>query len=202
MWLDNDPREPMSEDMPLTLQMTMDLCSVERDDLPIEERKRDLYTFTTCIAIRSPAPREAQRRVDSTFRTGRCPHLAFSYPYQKIRGRGTLQGGGRQARYNFENKSYETILDFFRNSEITSLEMYADVIRSYIVRPTIMHRRDMTQIMTNTFNPFISSALDSNMNLQIILETISIKPISKDDSRYASISTNASEPSDAVTSGV
>jgi hypothetical protein len=42
MWLDNDPREPVSEDMPLTLQMMADLCSVDRDDLLIEERKRDV----------------------------------------------------------------------------------------------------------------------------------------------------------------
>jgi hypothetical protein len=54
MWLDNDPREAVSEDMPLTLQMMTDLCSVDRDDLPIEERKRDVvyshnvlrHTFT------------------------------------------------------------------------------------------------------------------------------------------------------------
>jgi hypothetical protein len=79
----------------------------------------------------------------------------------------------RQARYNLETKSYDTILDFLRDSEITNLEMYADVVRSSIVRPTIMHRRDMTQIMTNTFNPFISSALESNMDLQIILDEYS-----------------------------
>jgi len=51
--------------------------------------------------------------------------------------------------------------------------MYADVIRASIVRPTIMFERDMTQIMTNTFNPFISSVLDSNMDLQIILDEYS-----------------------------
>jgi hypothetical protein len=56
---------------------------------------------------------------------------------------------------------------------ITSSEMYADVILASIVRPTIMFERDMTQIMTNTFNPFVSSVLDPNMDLQIILDEYS-----------------------------
>jgi predicted Mrr-cat superfamily restriction endonuclease len=39
LWLDNDPRESISEEVPQTLQMMTDLCSVSRDDLP----KDDMY---------------------------------------------------------------------------------------------------------------------------------------------------------------
>ena len=40
--LDNDPREPVSEDMPLTLYMMTDLCSVNKDDLLVNEMRREL----------------------------------------------------------------------------------------------------------------------------------------------------------------
>ena len=50
-----------------------------------------------------------------------------------------------------------------------NLDIYTDIIRASITRPTVIFKRDMTQIMTNTFNPFISSVLNSNMELQIIL---------------------------------
>ena len=45
LWLDNDPREPVSEDMPLTLQMMTELCSVNKNDLPVNEMRREVvYT--------------------------------------------------------------------------------------------------------------------------------------------------------------
>jgi len=53
------------------------------------------------------------------------------------------------------------------------LDTYANVIRASITRSSIVFKRDMTQIMTNTFNPFISAVLNSNMDLQMILDEYS-----------------------------
>ena len=54
-----------------------------------------------------------------------------------------------------------------------NLDLYTDIIRASITRPTVIFKRDMTQIMTNTFNPFTSAVLNSNKDLQIILDEYS-----------------------------
>jgi hypothetical protein len=37
LWMDNDSAETLSEDMPRTLQLLTDLCSVDKKDLPHPE---------------------------------------------------------------------------------------------------------------------------------------------------------------------
>jgi hypothetical protein len=174
MWLDNDPREPVSEEMPLTLQMMADLCSVDRDDLPIEERKRDVVYSHNVHRHTFTCTKRGEKRCRFNIPHWTLPaSRVFLHLPKDSEKRELHRAVAIKARYNLETKSYDTILDFLRNSEITSLEMYADVIRSSIIRPANMHCRDMKQIMTNTFNPFISSALKSNMDLQIILDEYS-----------------------------
>jgi hypothetical protein len=49
LWLDNDPREDVIEDMPRTIRMMTDLCSVDRRDIKDNEiygRQVYRHTFT------------------------------------------------------------------------------------------------------------------------------------------------------------
>ena len=48
LWLENDPREKISENMPKTVQLLNDLCTVSRNDLPggLYATKVHKYTFT------------------------------------------------------------------------------------------------------------------------------------------------------------
>jgi hypothetical protein len=71
-----------------------------------------------------------------------------------------------------EVMTYDSFQVFLHMNRIT-LDVYCDVIRGLIRRPTIVLQRDMTQIMTYMFNPFIGSILNSNMDLQIILDEYS-----------------------------
>jgi hypothetical protein len=71
-----------------------------------------------------------------------------------------------------EEREYEDVVDFLQKNELT-VDGYYDVIRASIRRPTLVFQRDMTQIMTNTFNPFICRSLRANSDLQIILDEYS-----------------------------
>ena len=49
LWLDNAPAEVVAEEMPLTMQMVTDLCSVDKDDLVDPEMIKNqthAHTFT------------------------------------------------------------------------------------------------------------------------------------------------------------
>ena len=172
LWLDNDPKEPVSDDMPKTLEMMTDLCSVSKADLVgfcdedmVYANHVHKHTFT------------CTKRGETSCRFN-IPHwplpvsrvllpLPQDYP-----GRDSLRRQAKQVRVNLETKSYDDILSFFQDNGM-NLDLYIDYIRATITRPTVIFERDMTQIMTNTFNPFISSVLNSNMDLQIILDEYS-----------------------------
>ncbi|XP_028966971.1 uncharacterized protein LOC114828168 [Galendromus occidentalis] len=62
---------------------------------------------------------------------------------------------------------------FTRTKRDCDHQRYQDLIRLSLKRPTLLFKRDMTQIFVNTFNPWISSVLNSNMDLQIILDPYS-----------------------------
>jgi hypothetical protein len=71
-----------------------------------------------------------------------------------------------------ETKSYDTIEQFLTDNRL-DMKSYFDVTRASLIRPTIVFRRDMTQLWTNTFNPWIASILNSKMDLQKLLDEFS-----------------------------
>lgn len=62
LWLDCDCREPVSESMPNTIQLVIDLCSVSRDDLPGDQYNNQVHRH---------APNEVKQHAASTYPTGR-----------------------------------------------------------------------------------------------------------------------------------
>jgi hypothetical protein len=171
LWLNNDPKETVSEEMPLTLQLMTDLCSVDKADLTVGDKdtyySNNVHRHTfTCT-----------KRGEKSCRFN-IPHWSLSVsrvfiPMPKENPiRGKMVKKAKEVRENLETKTYTDMIEFFKDNNLT-LDTYSDVIRASIHRPTIVFKRDITQIMTNQFNPFISSVLNSNMDLQIILDEYS-----------------------------
>ncbi|XP_028966621.1 uncharacterized protein LOC100900662 [Galendromus occidentalis] len=168
LWLNDDPKEDISEEMPRTLQMITDLCSVDESDLSTPDMIRNqthAHTFT------------CTKRGEQSCR--------FEIPYWPIHRtrvllplsrddgrRKTLKIKVADARKKLESKTYDTIEAFMMDINCDGVT-YLELIRSSLKRPTILFKRNMSQIFINTFHPWIASALNSNMDLQIILDPYS-----------------------------
>lgn len=167
LWLDCDYREPVSESMPNTIQLVTDLCSVSRDDLPGDQYNNQVHRHTfTCT-----------KRGETTCRFN-IPYWPMSetrvlLPMSKDDGRRSgFQLKAAKLRKLLEEKHYDTLGEFYIDNNITKAQ-YLDIIRSTLRRPTLMFKRDFTEIYTNTFNPWIAQTLGSNSDLQFILEEYS-----------------------------
>lgn len=168
LWLACDPAEDLSEDMPRTVQLINDLCSVHKQDLANPEMIRNQthsHTFT------------CTKRGEQTCR--------FNIPYwpmyrtlmllplaKEDERRKSLRKRVREARSKLETKVYDTIESFLADMDC-DFASYLNLIRSSLKRPTYFLQRDMSQLYINAFHPWIASMLNSNMDLQIILDPYS-----------------------------
>lgn len=166
LWLENSPREDLSEDMPLTVQLITDLCSVDKNDLEdpgMIENQTHAHTFT------------CTKRGEQ--------HCRFNIPYwpmfrtrvlvplsKEDSRRERLKEKAKSAREKLETKTYNSIQAFISDINCNH-DQYLDMVRSTLKRATVYFKRNMSQIFINTFNPWIASVLKSNMDLQIILDT-------------------------------
>ncbi|XP_055622388.1 uncharacterized protein LOC129765957 [Toxorhynchites rutilus septentrionalis] len=160
LWLANDPREQMSENMPGTVELIDFLCSVSSENLP-ETYSNQVHKHTfTCF-----------KRNDK-----RCRFNIPYWPMDQTRvlipitaGDGRRDQLSRRAakmRDTLETKVFDTLEAFLADSNCT-FDYYLDVIRSSIRRPTVIMKRSMTQLpSSNPFNPWIAKILRSNMELQ------------------------------------
>lgn len=166
LWLANDPQEDISENMPATVQLIDNLCSISSEDLPdCYGNQVHKHTFT------------CYKRNEN-----RC---RFNIPYWPIKEtrillpiatddgrREQLKRRSSKIRDILETKAFESIDQFLDDCNCT-YEYYLDVVRASINRPTILLRRSMTELWTNPFNPWIADVLRSNMDLQFIPEAFS-----------------------------
>lgn len=166
LWLDNDPKEPVSENMPQTIQLITDISSVHESDLPsMYSNQVHNHTFT------------CTKRGEISCR--------FNIPYWPMKTtrillpliednehRAVLRSKAKEVRNLLETKKYDTIDSFLADNHL-GYPTYLDVIRSTLTRPTVCFERDMSQIMTNTFHPWIAQIMNSNMDIQFILEEYS-----------------------------
>jgi hypothetical protein len=72
-------------------------------------------------------------------------------------------------REALDNKTYGSIDAFLKYNGL-SYERYLNLIRAKPKRPSVLFKRTMQQIFTNTFNPWIANVLNSNTDLQFILD--------------------------------
>jgi hypothetical protein len=106
----------------------------------------------------------------------------FNIPYWSMDTtrilRPTSSGSGCHADYKkkafkmrqyLELKMYDTKA-FWEDHNVKDLKEYLNIISASISRPSIMIKRHMMELWTNTFHPWIANVLKSNMDLQFILE--------------------------------
>ncbi|CAH0586945.1 unnamed protein product [Chrysodeixis includens] len=169
LWLDNDPKEIVSEQMPKTIELIEALCSVSTEDLPDKatyENQVHRHTFT-CY---KKDEKECRFRIPYWPMEETCVLLPMS---EFNKDKKVLQDQAASLRQNLKRcSSYTSIAEFLADFGHTQ-STYLDVIRSSLKKPTLFFKRNMNQTHTTTFNPWISGVLCSNMNLQIILNEYS-----------------------------
>lgn len=167
LWLNNDPKESISEDMPRTIELMNTLASVSRGDLPAEMYSNQTHQHTfTCT-----------KRGESTCR--------FGIPYWPMRKtmvllplakgdprKATMQKSAERLKTILEQKVYDSVEEFLVDNHLTERK-YLDTIRASLRRPTMLFKRNMSEIYTNTFNPWLARVLGSNSDLQFILDEYS-----------------------------
>lgn len=67
---------------------------------------------------------------------------------------------------------YDSIDSFLHDNGLDD-ENYLNLIRATLSRPKLIFKRNMDEIMTNTFNPWIATIMNSNTDLQFILDEYS-----------------------------
>ncbi|KAL3253179.1 hypothetical protein MRX96_054645 [Rhipicephalus microplus] len=69
-----------------------------------------------------------------------------------------------------EYGDFEDLASFLRAFGLHSEQEYMDVLRASLSRPSVLHRRTPAEKFVNAFNAWIGRVLDSNMDMQIILD--------------------------------
>ncbi|KAL3179531.1 hypothetical protein MRX96_037915 [Rhipicephalus microplus] len=69
-----------------------------------------------------------------------------------------------------ESDDFEDLASFLRAFGLHSEKEYIDVLCAGLSRPCVLHRRTPAEKFVNAFNAWIGRVLDSNMDMQIILD--------------------------------
>lgn len=168
LWLNEDPRETVSENMPRTIDLVKKLSSVARDDVPndsIYANQIHEHTFnckkqgeTTCRFGIPYWPMLTTRVL--------VPIPQFDERHQ------LLQQKAEDLRMSLSKRQY-TSMDEFLNVNGLNYDSYLDIVRSTLRRPTLLFRRNFDEFMTNTFNPYLAGEANSNIHIQFILDEYS-----------------------------
>ncbi|XP_029708282.2 uncharacterized protein LOC109400233 [Aedes albopictus] len=166
LWLNNDPNEAVSENMPATAHLIDSLCSVKAVDLP-ESYGNQVHKHTFTCFKRG----EKSCRFNIPYWPTDQTRVLLPLPVDDGR-RTQLKKRSTEIHNLLETKTFETFAEFLHGCKCT-IESYLDIIRASIKRPTVLIKRSMTELWTNPFNPWIANILQSNMDLQFILEEFS-----------------------------
>lgn len=91
---------------------------------------------------------------------------------QSDKRRQTLQQNAKELRTSLHERRYAGMDDFLKANVLTH-DSYLDIVRSTSRRPTLLFRRNFDELMTNTFNPYIAGEVNSNIDIQFILDEYS-----------------------------
>ncbi|XP_063235890.1 uncharacterized protein LOC134538481 isoform X7 [Bacillus rossius redtenbacheri] len=168
LWLNDDPRETVSENMPRTIDLVETISSVARDDVPsnsIYANQIHKHTFT------------CTKRGETTCRFG-IPYWPMTttrvlVPIPQSNGRRQmLQQKAKEMGISLGEHRY-ACMDEFLNANCLTYVSYLDIVRSTLRRPTLVFRRNFDELMTNTFNPYLAGEVNSNIDIQFILDDYS-----------------------------
>lgn len=166
LWLEHDPQESMDENMPETLRLIDELCSVDSNQLTYPKCQTHKHTFT-CYKKNNK-----KCRFGAPFWPMLKTRILIPMPKEDGR-KDTLKTKFVSLHKNLEENDYKSIDDFFSQNKVKDEDHYLNIIRAGISRPRVMLKRDVKQIWMNSFNPWIAPFLNSNMDIQFILEEFS-----------------------------
>lgn len=69
-----------------------------------------------------------------------------------------------------ESGQFDSLEEFLGAFNVRSNKEYMDILKARFARPCVLHCRTPAQKFVNTFNLWIAKVLDSNMDLQVILD--------------------------------
>ncbi|XP_075526543.1 uncharacterized protein LOC142558274 [Dermacentor variabilis] len=169
LWLDNAPDEDLSMHMPRTLEMATTLLSLDTTYLKRERTQVHQHTHT-CYKRNS-----TKCRFNVPFMPIDEPMVVVPFPSLESEAQKKLiemlQINYQAMHQALETTNYDSLQQFWEHHGITDREQYISVLRAGTPRPTVMLPRTVQQKRVNYFNPWVASVLDSNMDLQIVLDT-------------------------------
>ena len=163
LWLENDPREPVSENIPQTITLLTDLCSVS-DDYIQDKITNQIHRHTFTCTKRG----ETSCRFNIPFWPMKETRILITMARTEQR-RAPLQQQSKKVLEAIENKTYVSI-DAFVKDNCLRYRRYLNLIRSTLKRPSVLFKQTVQQIFTNTFNLRIANVLKSNTDFQFILD--------------------------------
>lgn len=182
LWLENAPNDEelsgVEGAMPKTLEMvdallTLDTSVLKRPRTQTHQHTHTCYkrgrtkcrfgapfmpSASTKILVPFPPIADAAAGEDAATIRERERREDLKAKYEEMHE--ALERGG----------DFESLDDFLRTFDVRSEEQYMDVLRAGVSRPCVLHRRTPAEKFVNAFNPWIGRVLDSNMDLQIILD--------------------------------
>ncbi|XP_065304810.2 uncharacterized protein [Dermacentor albipictus] len=168
LWLENAPHEELGPQMPETVRMAEHLISLDAESLHRPRCQTHQHTQTcykngrTKCRFNAPFwPMEESRVI--------IP-LPPAHTEEEKKSRTKLKERYNNIHTALETTVYESIEDMRRHNNVADAEEYITILRAGISRPTLMLKRNCHQVHFNFFNPWIASVLNSNMDLQIVLD--------------------------------
>ncbi|XP_077536008.1 uncharacterized protein LOC144148333 [Haemaphysalis longicornis] len=168
LWLDNAPQEEVSADMPRTLEMVESLFTLDTDLL--KRPRTQLHAHTHSCYKRG----RTKCRFEAPFIPSNDTTIVVPFPPTEDEAekahRQKLKQRYEEMHDALERGSFISLEEFLATFDVRSDAEYMDILRAGFTRPCVLHRRTPAQKMVNPFNPWTAKVLDSNMDLQVILD--------------------------------
>jgi hypothetical protein len=166
LWMDNDPKETIGEDMPQTINLINHLCSLSYKNSKFGSSQIHNHTFT-CYK-----KNDKQCRFNAPFWPMDKTRVLIPMSAEDGRRKGYAKKF-KNLKQNLEEKYYDTFDAFLTENSIDNIDEYLNILRSGIKRPMVLMQRTIEQIWVNSFNNWLLKIIRSNMDLQFILEEYS-----------------------------
>ncbi|CAG4939053.1 unnamed protein product [Colias eurytheme] len=170
LWLNEAPKDSFGADMNSTIQLIDDLISVSSTEA---SGNINLVTHHHTFTCYKNDRNQRKCRFNAPFMPSRSTillkPLAKStdderYVYDEYKKR------YKTIHQNLENNNYDDIDDFYNKNNISSDEDYHKILSAGISRPMVFVKRHPNEKWHNFFNPFIFHHLQSNMDIQYIID--------------------------------
>lgn len=171
LWIENAPVDALEVNRDDAIAMIDKLISVSTTDasgnINLQTHK---HTFTCYSRVVSNRPQKC--RFEAPFMP--CRKTTILIPMKETENNfQQLRQHYGKIRENLENQNYSNMDAFYVHNNISSNEHYASILRAGITRPRVFLKRQPSEKWHNAFNPFIFNVLQSNTDIQFILDEYS-----------------------------